>query len=508
MKKVLITGATGLLGSRFYYIFGKHYDVVGTSFLNYEKRGFCYLSLTDKKSIDSLISETNPDIVIHTAGIADPDECEKDKKKAYRINVQGTKYIVDACKKNQCFLVFISSSHIFSNGKLSEKEKPNPINYYGKIKLEAEKYIRRNLKNYIILRVTKLYGFIEKGEDFTKNIIKKIEISKELKLDHVLKYYPVITDDLVELTQKLIDLGFRGIYNISTTKPYTKFEWAKLIMDTFNFNTDKLKPVKKETIIANRPNDLSFLPQKISGLSFKPTSLQEGVYCLKKQMGCSFDLIYSFQPYKLIKGKTANMFRVNLGKALAKEEIFNNSHFDMVVPIPESGIYSAQGYADKMGIPLYHAIIRDYETKKTLYEPQIDERIKQIRKKLIIIEDLVKGKKIVLIDEAVISGLTIGYVVKKLKEAGVNEIHVRIPSPIMFNKCKCNVLSKEAKLITKRFRDYGKKTIEKKLAKYFNVKSFKYLSLKEFKNIIPDKRNACLDCFLQKHGKKNKNNIS
>lgn len=494
-KKILITGATGLLGSRFYYIFGKYYDVVGTCFSNSE-RGLYYLSLLDKKSIVSLISEAKPDIVIHTAGIADPDECEKDKRKAYKINTQGTKYIVDACKKNKSFLIFISSSHIFSNGKLSGRERPNPINYYGKTKLEAEKYIKRNLRNYIILRTTKLYGFIENGEDFTKRVIKRIKTGKELKLDNNLKYYPIITDDLVRLTRRLIRLGFKGVYNISTTKSYTKFEWAKLIADIFNLDKNKLKPIEEKTV-AKRPADLSFLPQKISGLNFSPISLREGIYYLKKQMGCTFDLVYSFRPYKLIEGKSASIFRVNLGKALAREETLNNSDLDMVVPVPESGIYSAQGYADKIGVPLYHAIIRDYETKKTLYEPQVDKRIQQIRKKLIVIQDLIKGKRIVLVDEAILSGLTIDSVVKKLKKAGVKEIHIRISSPIMFSNCKYNVLAKDARLIAKNFQNYSKKDIEKKLAKRFNVNSLKFLSLKVFKNIVSDKHGVCLECFLK-----------
>jgi hypoxanthine phosphoribosyltransferase len=343
-----------------------------------------------------------------------------------------------------------------------------------------------------------LYGFIENDEDFTKSVIKRIKTGKELRIDNALKYYPIITDDLVELTRKLIGLRFRGVYNISTTKPYTKFEWAKLIAGIFNLDKNKLKPIKEETV-AKRPTDLSFLPQKVPGLDFSPTSLREGIYCFKKQMGCTFDLIYSFRPYKLIEGKTANIFRVNLGKALAREEFLNHSHLHMVVPIPESGIYSAQGYADEMGIPLYHAIIRDYETKKTLYEPQVDKRIQQIRKKLIVIQDLIIGKKIVLVDEAILSGLTLDNVVKKLKKSGVKEIHVRIPSPIMFNNCKYNVLAKDARLIAKNFQNYSKKIIERKLARHFNVDSLKFLSIKKFKEIIPYSQNdICTQCFNRK----------
>ena len=120
--KILITGVTGLLGSRFYHVFAKYHDAIGTYFLK-PKREFHYLSLLDKSSIDSLIYEAKPDIVIHTAGIADPDKCEEDKEKAYEINVKGTEYIVDACQRNQASLIFISSAHVFSEGKPSEKEK-------------------------------------------------------------------------------------------------------------------------------------------------------------------------------------------------------------------------------------------------------------------------------------------------------------------------------------------------------------------------------------------------
>ena len=127
------------------------------------------------KNLILWIKKAKPEIIIHSAGIANPDECEKDKERAYQINTQGTKCIVDACQRNRAGLVFISSSHVFSEGAPSEKDEPNPINYYGKTKVEAENYIRENLENHIILRPTKLYGFTEEGNDFTKDVVNKLK---------------------------------------------------------------------------------------------------------------------------------------------------------------------------------------------------------------------------------------------------------------------------------------------------------------------------------------------
>jgi len=491
--KILITGATGLLGSKFYHILNKYHDVLGTYFSDY-KEGYCYLSLLDKDSINSVIDKSKPDVVIHTAGMANPDKCEENKEKAYKVNVTGTKYVVDACKRNSTTLVFISSSHVFTKKNKVEEEKPNPINYYGQTKFEAEAYVRKNIKDYIILRLTKLYGFTEEGNDFTKYVINKLKNNHRVSMDNTLKYYPLVTDDVVELSRILIDSGLRGTYNISTSKPYTKFEWAKLIAEVFNLDKTKLKPIEEKTI-AKRPQNLYFFTKTLRGFDFNPTPLEVGLKIVKKQMGCMFRMIYTTRPDVLVLNQNASSFRIKIGEILAKKYPQN---VDLVTAIPESGLFEATGYAAYMKIPFYFGIIRDYFTDKTLFSPNIDQRLKALRKKLIIVKDVVKGKSIVLIDESIISGATLKTVVQRLKEAGVKEVHVRVPSPIMVSNCKYNILAPDARLIARDFvgkEGVNKEEIEDKMAKHFKVDSLKYLSIEEFLSELIAKEDACIDCF-------------
>tara|TARA_Y100000817_G_scaffold309722_2_gene299287 strand:- start:549 stop:1139 length:591 start_codon:yes stop_codon:yes gene_type:complete len=195
----------------------------------------------------------------------------------------------------------------------------------------------------------------------------------------------------------------------------------------------------------------------------------------------------------LIADQNANDFRIKAGHKISEESPVPED-IDFVVPIPESGIYSATGVAAGSGKPIYFGIIRDYFTEKTLYSATLQNRYENLKRKLIPVREILEGKKIVLVDEAVLSGSTLKVVVSMLKDVGVREIHIRIPSPPMVNECSAKVLP-NLKLAGKNMTN--QKALEDQLQSDFNVDSFAFLSTKAFISIASSKEKMCFDCFLK-----------
>jgi amidophosphoribosyltransferase len=130
-----------------------------------------------------------------------------------------------------------------------------------------------------------------------------------------------------------------------------------------------------------------------------------------------------------------------------------------------------------------------------LFEPKYKKRIRALEEKLKVIPDIIKGKKVILIDEAVLSGSTLKIVIDKIKKSGVKEIHIRIPSPPVLYKCPCGEHPPSLKLISRSLMpntihaDYSK--IENGLQRYFGVDSFRFLTLEALSKKLPIK---CLYC--------------
>ena len=147
-SKIIITGSTGFLGSNLYHHFKKENDVIGVS----RKNSDINCDITNSIEISKIITDFNPDFIMHTAGLKDLDYCEKNPEEAYRNNVLGTKNIVDVASKKKTKVIFISSIAVYPNRPGPHIENiTGPVNIYGKTKLESEKLIK-TLANYINIR--------------------------------------------------------------------------------------------------------------------------------------------------------------------------------------------------------------------------------------------------------------------------------------------------------------------------------------------------------------------
>ncbi|MEO1928389.1 MAG: amidophosphoribosyltransferase [Nautiliaceae bacterium] len=213
-----------------------------------------------------------------------------------------------------------------------------------------------------------------------------------------------------------------------------------------------------------------------SEMIFEPTPKQ-----------CIFEYIYFARPDSNVFGKNVYSVRKQMGRELARELPVDA---DMVVPVPDSGVAAALGYAEESGIPFEMAIMRNHYVGRTFIEPTQEIRDLKVKMKLSPIKHKIEGKKLVVIDDSVVRGTTSKRIVRMLKEAGAKEVHMRIASPATTGPCYYGVdTPTKDELIASRLST-------EEIAKFIEADSLAYLSIESIVKAIKDKReNYCFACF-------------
>jgi len=150
---LLVTGASGLLGNKIVELAKNDYTVILLHKTKPLHLNSLKLGIIDTIEVLNLFHKLKPDVVIHTASETNVDKCETEKEHAWKINVDGTRNIAVACSQVGAKLVYISTDYVFDGekGLYDEEDKPNPVNYYGLIKLEGEKQVIKHCKKKTII---------------------------------------------------------------------------------------------------------------------------------------------------------------------------------------------------------------------------------------------------------------------------------------------------------------------------------------------------------------------
>ena len=202
---------------------------------------------------------------------------------------------------------------------------------------------------------------------------------------------------------------------------------------------------------------------------------------------CVFEFIYFARPDSIIRNRSLYDVRVTMGKYLAKE---HPVEADIIVPVPESGVPAAIGYAQESKIPYGEALIKNRYVGRTFIQPTQEIRDLGVRLKLNPIQDAVRGKKLVIIDDSIVRGTTSRQIVKILKDAGAREVHMRVSSPKILNPCYYGIdTATRAELVAANLSLEG-------ICKYIDADSLGYLSLKNLvKSVALPERSLCMACF-------------
>jgi amidophosphoribosyltransferase len=201
---------------------------------------------------------------------------------------------------------------------------------------------------------------------------------------------------------------------------------------------------------------------------------------------CIFEYIYFARPDSVVFGKSVQAVRKQLGRELAKEAPIDA---DMVVPVPDSGIYAAFGYAEQSKIPLELGFVRNHYVGRTFIKPDQNDRSFAVRVKLNPVKEIVQGKKIILVDDSIVRATTSKMRIDALRQAGAKEIHLRITAPPITDSCFFGIDTPDKdKLIAS---SHSVKEIEKLLG----VESLAYISIDGLMNCVNNKHHYCLSCF-------------
>jgi len=220
----------------------------------------------------------------------------------------------------------------------------------------------------------------------------------------------------------------------------------------------------------------------------------------KKPSFCIFEYIYFSRPDSNIYGKSVYVTRKNLGRQLAIEHLVDA---DMVTPIPDSGNYAALGYAKESGIPFEMGIMRNHYIGRTFIQPVQEIRDLSVKLKLNPVRDVIKGKKIVLVEDSIVRGTTSTTRIKALREAGAKEIHMRVSCPPIKNPCYYGI-----DFPTKKELIAASHSVHK-IAQMIGVDSLGYLSIPGMlKAMLLPEDHFCTACFSGMYPEKLKTSFS
>jgi amidophosphoribosyltransferase len=206
-----------------------------------------------------------------------------------------------------------------------------------------------------------------------------------------------------------------------------------------------------------------------------------------RQAFCIFEFIYFARPDSIIFEKNVYPIRKALGKQLAREAYVEA---DVVIPVPDSGVPAALGYAEEAGIPFEMGLIRNHYVGRTFIEPQQAIRHFGAKVKLNPVKHFLRGKRVVVVDDSIVRGTTGQKIVTMLKNAGAKEVHVRISSPPSISPCFYGIdTPSKHELIA------ANQSVEE-IRDFLGADSLAYLSLNGLlQTVSPDGHRFCTACF-------------
>ncbi len=200
---------------------------------------FVKLDISGKAQVEEAFKNIKPDVVVHAATLTDVDKCESNKELAWKVNVEGTKNIVEAAKSAGSFLIYISTDYVFSGEKgcYKETDKPDPINYYGLTKLKAEEIVQTQ-PEYFIARPSVIYGSTPAAGkvNFALWLIETLRKGERVKIVTDQWNTPTLNTNLAEMTLEVIERRLTGIYHMCGATRVSRLEFAEQIADAFGLD--------------------------------------------------------------------------------------------------------------------------------------------------------------------------------------------------------------------------------------------------------------------------------
>jgi dTDP-4-dehydrorhamnose reductase len=284
--KILVIGASGLLGRKTMVLGQIDHQMIGTYFSTKNLEGLANLDLTSLDLIQPFLNSYHPQAVIYTAGITDEKFAEEQPRLAKLVNVDAAHVIAHWCEEHQVKMVYVSTEYVFdgTTGPYDEKSTPYPLQIYGYTKLLAELNLQ-DRPNCAILRVGLLHGFndfADKPTD-TMMVLQALQQRQPLKLDDYRIKYPYLIDDIAKYLLWLAKTDEHGIFHAGGGDGVTRYQWGLKIATVFGLDSALLIPDsnKDKNSFPLKPRHVKLRDTRVG---FPISGLEESLLTIKQQM--------------------------------------------------------------------------------------------------------------------------------------------------------------------------------------------------------------------------------
>ena len=287
MKKLLITGGSGLLGQYLNLFANKKFNLFTTfnnNIGNCENFPSLKINIRNKDKLEILFDKVKPDVIIHSAAITNPVLKENQTSKDYfETNVTATKNIAELCEQHKSKIIYISTDLVYAGYRgsfLKEDAKLVPATLYAETKLMGEQKVKESTGNYLILRTSLLYGFgINHSRCHFQNMYDDLRNKKPTKLFIDQFRTPISLNDASRIIVDLASMDIKGeIINVGGIERVSRFELGEILCSIAGFDNNLIKKISSDKI-PNYPKveDVSLNIDKLQSLGIKPRTIQENI---------------------------------------------------------------------------------------------------------------------------------------------------------------------------------------------------------------------------------------
>jgi dTDP-4-dehydrorhamnose reductase len=248
--KYLILGANGLIGQHFIRLCReKKIDYVGTCYSR-QSDALIPFNQLEFERIPAFFNEVSPTVVVNSIGLAGGvNFCEENPGIGRKYHVDSTRIMADWCRKAGVVFVYISTDYVFDgeNPPYKEEDGTNPLNLYGKYKLEGEQYIRENLEHYVIARTTNVFGWDPETRtpNFLMHLINTLKVKDSMKVPGFLYGNPTHAGDLAAGITDLIEKQNYGLYHIVGSENINRYDWAIKLLEKSALKGKTIEKIEK-----------------------------------------------------------------------------------------------------------------------------------------------------------------------------------------------------------------------------------------------------------------------
>lgn len=261
MKRLLVTGASGLLGLNLIVQAAGRYEVSGVlrrerlspdSFTSFRP---LLADLTEPGQVKRLIAQVEPDAVVHCAALTDVDYCQMNPVQAQRLNVDVAREMAEITARENVALLHISTDAVFDGvkGDYSEEDMPNPLNVYASTKLDGERAVAEANPDAIIARVN-FFGWSWQGRrSLAEWFFNNLSAGNPIKGFTDLIFCPLLVNDMAEILLRMLDLRLSGIFHVVSADSQSKFAFGKMLARQFGFDENLISPASYTSAALHAP---------------------------------------------------------------------------------------------------------------------------------------------------------------------------------------------------------------------------------------------------------------